>query len=136
MLLAMLAVVAALTLAVLSAPRLLGSLSALSQASPAEAVLTFAAFVLPLVLLAVIAGIDTSRRSLRTFREARFPPRGMRVLRDTPVVEGRRARLLGAFGVALGVTLLLAAGALAATSYRIGRVLLYGCPRAAARPPA
>src|SRR5262245_61631651 len=123
-------VVVALVVAIVSAPQFLGSLGALSQASPAEAVLWFAAFIVPILLLVVVAGVDATRRSLSTYRESRFPPRGMRVLRDTPVVEGRPARAIGVLGCTLGATLLVAGLALAWTSYRIGAVLWYGCPRA------
>jgi len=101
-----------------------------SQASPVEAVLWLAAFVVPIVVLTVVAGADATRRSLSTWSEARFPPRGMRVLRDTPVIEGPVARTIGALGCALGATLLVAALLLGWTSWRIGAVLWYGCPRA------
>jgi hypothetical protein len=123
-------VVVALIVAILSAPSFLGSLGTLSAASPAEAVGWFAAFVVPIVTLTVVAGVDATRRSLSTYRQGRFPPRGMRVLRDTPVVDGRPARALGVLGCTLGVTLLVAALVFAWTSYRIGAVLWYGCPRA------
>ena len=122
-------VVVALIVAILSAPGFLGSLSTLSQASPEEAIAWLAAFVVPIVTLTVVAGVDATRRSLSTYRESRFPPHGMRVLRDTPVVEGRPARALGVLGCTLGVTLLVAALVLGWTSYRIGAVLWYGCPR-------
>ncbi len=123
-------VVVALLVALVSAPGLLGSLSALSQASPAEAVLWFAAFMVPILALTVVVGVDTARRSLWTFRESRFPPRCVRVLRDTVVIEGRPAHLIGILGCTLGATLLVAALLLGWTSYRIGAVLWYGCPRA------
>jgi len=123
--------VGALSMAAAAAPRMFGNLGALSQASPAEAVLLLAAFVTPLVALVVVAALDAIRRSLATLRERRFPPRGMPVLRDTPVVEGGVARVLGVLGCALGATLLVLALALAVTSYQIGRVLWFGCPRAA-----
>ena len=123
-------VVTALVVAIVSAPGFLGSLSTLSQASPAEAVLWFAAFVVPIVALTVVAGLDATRRSLSTWREGRFPPCGMRVLRDTPVIAGPIARTIGVLGCTLGVTLLVAALLLGWTSWRIGTVLWYGCPRA------
>jgi len=123
-------VVVALAVAVASAPSFLGSLGTLSQVSPAEAVLWLAAFVVPIVVLTVVVGVDATRRSLSTWREGRFPPRGMRVLRDTPVIEGPAARAIGVLGCALGATLLVAALLLGWTSYRIGAVLWWGCPRA------
>ena len=125
-----LGVVVALLVAIVSAPGLFESLSALSQASPGEAVLWFAAFVTPIFALASAVGVDALRRSLATLRERRFPPPGMRVLRDTPVIRGRQARVLGILGCTLGATLLVAALALGWMSYRIGSVLWYGCPRA------
>jgi len=78
----------------------------------------------------VVAAVDALRRSLSTWREGRFPPHGMRVLRDTPVIEGPVARTIGVLGCTLGATLLVAALLLGWTSYRIGAVLWYGCPRA------
>jgi hypothetical protein len=125
-----LGLVVALVVALRSAERFLGSLSVLSQASPAEAVLWFAAFIVPLLVLVVVAGVDAGRRSLSTLRESRFPPDGMRVLRDTPVIRGRPARVIGAVGCTLCATLLVAALLLGWMSYRIGAVLWYGCPRA------
>src|SRR5689334_11657433 len=77
-------VIAALVVAIVSAPGFLANLSTLSQASPAESVLWFAAFVVPIVVLTVVVGVEATRRSLSTWREGRFPPRGMRVLRATP----------------------------------------------------
>ena len=122
--------VVALVVATLSAPRFIGALGTLSQASPAEAVLWFAAFVVPLFVLAVVAGVDAVHRSVSTLRERRFPPAGMRVLRDTPVIRGRAAHLIGVLGCSLGAALLVAALLLGWTSYRIGAVLWYGCPKA------
>jgi hypothetical protein len=46
------------------------------------------------------------------------------------VIEGRTARAIGVLGCTLGATLLVAALLLGWTSYRIGAVLWYGCPRA------
>ena len=123
-------VVAALVVAILSAPQFLANLSTLSLASPAEAVLWFAAFIVPVLALVVVAGVDAGRRSVSTLRESRFPPHGMRALRDTPVINGRAARAIGALGCTLGATLLVAALLLGWTSYRIAAVLWYGCPRA------
>jgi hypothetical protein len=92
-------------------------------------VLWFAAFIVPIVACGR-RGVDAARRSLSTLREARFPPRGMRVLRDTPVIEGAGAARSASLGCTLGATLLVAALLLGWTSYRIGAVLWYGCPRA------
>lgn len=127
--------VAAIVVATLSAPRFLGRLSTLSQASPLEAVLWLAAFVAPILALVVVAGVDAARRSLATLRQSRFPPLGMRVLRDTPVIRGHAARVIGVLGCMLGGALLVAALLLGWTSYRIGAVLWYGCPRAAGHRP-
>ena len=45
----------------------------------------------------------------RVFSSGQFPPPGARVLRDTPIWRGARARLLALAGVALGLLALLAA---------------------------
>jgi hypothetical protein len=52
----------------------------------------------------------------------------MPVLRDTPVIGGAAARVLGVLGCMLGTTLIVLALALAVMSYRIGHVLWFGCP--------
>jgi hypothetical protein len=54
----------------------------------------------------------------------------MRVMRDTPVVRGGPAHLLGACGLGLAALLLLAGSVLPVIAYRIGAVLRDGCPRA------
>jgi hypothetical protein len=113
-----------------SVPRVLVAASDLSQRSRGEAVAMFAAFIAPFVLLAVVGGVDTLRRSLRTWQERRFPPRGMLVLRDTPVIDGPLARVLGALGCTLGALLLVLALLLSHLAWRAGRILWYGCPRA------
>jgi hypothetical protein len=125
-----LGVVVVILVVVLSAPRFLVSLSALSRASPGEAVVWFAAFIVPVLVLAFAVGVAALRRSLATLREGRFPPPGMRMVRETPVIRGRPARVLGILGCALGTTLLAAALLLGWMSYRVGAVLWYGCPRA------
>ncbi len=45
------------------------------------------------VLLACLVGASLIRTALRTLRAGRFPPPGMRVIRDTRVVTGARARI-------------------------------------------
>ena len=104
--------------------------SELSPNSPTGAILLFAAFVLPVLMLTLVAGADATRRSLQILRERRFPPRGMPVLRDTPIIEGTVARTLGVVGCVLGATLLAAGVTFAVLSWRIGLVLWFGCPRA------
>ena len=126
-----LGIVVVLTGALVAAPRLFVGLSAISVASPGEAVLLFAAFVVPILVMVMVVGVEVTRRSVSTLRERRFPPRGMPVLRDTPVIEGAAARALGVLGCTLATMLLVLGLALAVTSYRIGRVLWFGCPQAA-----
>jgi len=125
-----LGVVVVLLAAIVSGPRLLGSLSALSQTSPGEALLWFGAFVAPILVLAIVVGLEALRRSLATLREGRFPPSGMPMLRDTPVLRGRLAHIIGILGCTLGATLLVVTLLLGWMSYRVGAVLWYGCPRA------
>ena len=119
-----------LALAAMAGRRVVEGASALSQVSPAQAVLLFAAFVLPVLALTVVAGIDATRRSLSIIRERRFPPPGMPVLRDTPVIHGTIARALGLIGCVLGTTLLVTAVVFAILSGQIAYVLWFGCPRA------
>jgi hypothetical protein len=119
-----------LGVAAIAGRHVVGSASELSQASPAQAVLLFAAFVLPVVILTVVAGVDATRRSLVILRQRRFPPPGMPVLRDTPVIEGTAARAIGVLGCVLGTALLVTAVLFAFLSWRIASVLWFGCPRA------
>jgi hypothetical protein len=123
-------VVIALLVAMVSARDLLGSLSALSQTSPGEALLWFGAFMVPILALAIVVGAEALRRSLATLRQGRFPPSGMPMLRDTPVLRGRLARIIGILGCTLGATLLVVTLLLGWMSYRVGAVLWYGCPKA------
>src|SRR5262245_1355683 len=87
------------------APGELAMILALARESPGEArirtVLLLGALVAPVVLLGLLAGADTIGRAVATFRSDRFPPPGMRVLRDTPVIRGRAARGLAVVMVTL-----------------------------------
>ena len=96
-----------------------------------HAVLVMLAFAAPFTFGAWLVGFDVVRRSLGTLRTRRFPPPGMRVMRDTPVVRGGTARVLGILGLVLGASLLTAGAMLPRMAYRIGAVLRDGCPRAA-----
>jgi hypothetical protein len=118
------------TLALTMAADAVTAIASLSQRSRGEALALLAAFVAPFVLLAVAGGLDALGRSRRTLREGRFPPSGMRMVRDTPVIRGPLARVLGLLGGVLGTLLLVGALLLVATTYRMGRVLWYGCPSA------
>src|SRR5262249_53258744 len=124
--------------ALATAPRATRSLILWLQQSPdpgGYAVLVMLGFAAPFTLLAWLVGVEAVRRSVRTLRARRFPPPGMRVLHDTPVLRGRRACSLGAIGLVLGTVLLVAGTALPFFAYRIGVVLRDGCPRAARRGP-
>jgi hypothetical protein len=99
-----------------------------------HAVLAMLAFAAPFTLAAWLVGVDAVRRSMRTIRARRFPPPGMRVVRDTPVLRGRMAHVFGMVGLSLGASLLVAGTLLPLIAYRIGAVLRDGCPLAASRP--
>jgi hypothetical protein len=58
--------------------------------------------------------------SIRTYRASRFPPPGTRVIRDTRVVTGRRARMKGIAGVLLAAAFLALALCTARLSTTIG----------------
>jgi hypothetical protein len=124
--------------ALATAPRASRLLILWLQQSPepgGRAVLAMLAFAAPFALAAWLVGGTAVRWSLRSLRARRFPPPGMRVARDTPVVRGTQARILGAGGLVLGMTLLVAGTALPLLAYRIGVVLRDGCPRAVPRNP-
>jgi hypothetical protein len=127
--------------ALATAPRASRLLILWLQQSPdpgRHAVLAMLGFAAPFTLLAWLVGVDVVRRSVKTFRACRFPPPGMRVVRDTPVLRGNAARFLGVAGLVLATALLTAGSALPFFAYRIGAVLRDGCPRAtprAAMPP-
>ena len=95
-----------------------------------HAVLAMLGFTAPFTLMAWLVGAEAARRSWQTLRSHRFPPPGMRVMRDTPVVRAGPAHLLGACGLGLAALLLLAGSVLPVIAYRIGAVLRDGCPRA------
>jgi len=101
--------------------------------SPEEAgrlaTLILLAVVAPATVLGMWAGIDAIRRSRRALCAEQYPAPGSRVLRDTPVLRGRAARIAGTLGVVLGGALIALAVALPYTAYRAGMVLRQGCPR-------
>jgi hypothetical protein len=90
---------------------------------------------LPMVIAATIAmttgpalgaAIYVWRLGRRVVRTERFPPPGLRVTRDTPVVTGtaagRRGRLIQAFAIALGVL----AAVMALTLWRLANAARFG----------
>jgi len=114
-------------------PDILRELLALAVRSPEEAgrraTLILLAVVAPATLLGMLAGVDAIRRSRRALRAGQYPAPGSRVVRDTPVLRGRAARVAGILGVVLGGTLVALGAALPYTAYRAGMVLRQGCPR-------
>ena len=136
MLLVLLLIVAIGLFALEWVPKEMATILAIARESPAEArartVLLLGALVAPPVLLGMVAGVDTIRRSVSTFRTDRFPPPGMRVLRDTPVLRGRSARGLAIVMATLGALLIACCTALPVLGYRLGVAVQRGCPRAAA----
>jgi hypothetical protein len=92
-----------------AAPRATRMLLVWLQESPhgrERAVVAMLGFAAPFTLLAWVIGFDSVRRSLHTLRARQFPPPGTPVLRDTPVLRGRTAQMLGVVGLALGTLLL------------------------------
>ena len=86
------------------------------------------AFLGLLVLLAaavVASGVNVFRLGSRAISSEQFPPPGQKVLRDTPVVRGRRAVALGRVQRILGVLLICCAVALLALSGYAAAVLLF-----------
>jgi hypothetical protein len=82
--------------------------------------------LLVLVAAGVIAsGVNIWRIGSRAVRSAQFPPPGMMVMRDTPIVRGQRAIALGRVQRILGLLLLACAMALLALSGYAGAVLLF-----------
>src|SRR2546425_8413563 len=94
-----------------------------------RAVLAMLTFAAPFTLIAWLVGAVAIRLSMKTLRVRRFPPPGMRVVRDTPVLRGGAARLIGVGGLVLGAALLTTGTTLSFLAYRIGAVLRDGCPR-------
>ena len=56
----------------------------------------------------VAAGVWFARLARRIGRSGRFPPPGMKVIRDTPLRTGAKARAMARVAVAVAVVLLLA----------------------------
>ena len=117
-------------------PGELAAILAIARQSPAEArvrtLVVLGALIAPVVLLGIAAGVATVRRSVLTLRTDRFPPPGMRVFRDTPVVRGRPARVLAVVLATLGVSLIVLCSVLPVFAFRLGVALQRGCPRSAA----
>jgi hypothetical protein len=117
-------------------PQELATILAIARESPGEArfriLLVLGALVLPPILLGAVAGIDTIRRAVQTIRAEQHPPPGARVFRDTPVIRGRPARILGMVAGTLGIALLVLCSVLPVLAFRLGVALERGCPRAAA----
>jgi len=133
-LLVLLAMVAIGAAAIHYAPAALHEIFRVARESPAEAerrarILMFA-LIGPMTLGSLIVGIDVVRTALRALETRRFPPPGARVLRDTPVIRGSRARLVAALALVLGVTLVSASATLSWFGYRAAAALRRGCPRA------
>lgn len=74
---------------------------------------------LPIAVFAVYL-LWLGRRITRTLR---FPPPGLAVLRDTPILEGTRARARGILVQALAVVLFAAALLLTLVTFRLAAVL-------------
>jgi hypothetical protein len=85
----------------------------------------------PMTVFGGVAGGATVSTAVRALRARRFPPPGARVLRDTPIVRGRTARVIASLALVLGVTLVCASGALGWFGWRAAATLRNGCPRAA-----
>jgi len=64
-------------------------------------VLTIAPVLLAIPLL--LFGLWLARFSLRVYREERFPPEGVKVIRDTQLVTGEAARLRARIGFLLAL---------------------------------
>lgn len=116
-------------------PQELATILAIARESPAEArlriLLVLGALIAPVVLLGIAAGIDAIRRAVQTIRTDRHPPPGARVFRDTPVIRGRPARILGIVAATLGVALIVLSSVLPVLAFRLGTALQRGCPRGA-----
>lgn len=62
------------------------------------------------ILLATSCGVYFLSLGLRCLRAGRYPPRGMRVLKDTRIVRGSRVNLLSAVLILLGFLLFISNG--------------------------
>jgi len=87
-------------------------LEAVARSTPhqamASALLASRLFLGAVAAGAVCVAAFLGHRSWRTVRSGRHPPPGVRVIRDTRVVRGRRARLHGWIGLGLALLILLA----------------------------
>ena len=68
--------------------------------------------IVALALAVVLSGVNMIRIGRRVIGQGRFPPEGLRVLRDTRVVEGRIAIATGRLQATLGALLIACAAAL------------------------
>ncbi len=70
------------------------------------------AAVIGLALVVAVSGVNMVRIGRRVTGAGRFPPPGLRVLRDTRVVAGRQAVIIGRLQATLGLVILGCAAAL------------------------
>lgn len=68
--------------------------------------------IVALALAVVLSGVNMIRIGRRVIGQGRFPPEGLRVFRDTRVVEGRIAVVVGRLQALLGALLLVLAATL------------------------
>jgi hypothetical protein len=133
-LLVVVAVIAIGGLALEELPASLQVIFRLARESPAaaeqEAQIIMALLLGPMIVGSLFAGIATIRTSVGALRARRFPPPGTRVIRDTPVVGGVTARVVGTAALVLGATLVCASASLTWFGYRAAAELRKGCPRA------
>jgi hypothetical protein len=133
-LLVMVAVIAIGGLGLEQLPASLQVIFRLARESPAaaerEAQIMMVLLLGPMILGGFFAGIATIRTSVDALRTRRFPPPGARVFRDTPVIRGLGARIVGTVALVLGATLVCASAGLTWFGYRAAAELRKGCPRA------
>ena len=114
----------AAVLGVLLLDHRLGELQLMALSAPADAAVELRATARWLFVAigggALVGAALLFRLAVRVAREGRYPPSRSRVLRDTRVARGRRARAIAAVVAALGVLLLMAG---AVVSWRAERAL-------------
>lgn len=103
-------------------------LAALRQLDPAESAPRLVATLLWVTgatsLVVAAFGVYAWRLGGRVCASLRFPPPGVAVVRDTPIIEGIAARRRGAILRALGIALVALAAVLFAAALRFGALVV------------
>lgn len=83
----------------------------------------FGSFTAMMAVTLIGIGSYLAYFSAGVLRSSRFPPAGLRVIKDTRVITGKGARMRGAVGIGLAVLLILTGLAFPVLAWRVSSLL-------------